>query len=49
VAWALGEGLSEIASDSLIDNVAAHAAHRALGFAETERVVYFRRPLQRRP
>jgi aminoglycoside 6'-N-acetyltransferase I len=45
VAWALEQGLSELASDSLIDNVAAHAAHRGLGFGETERVVYFRRPL----
>ncbi|HEY2274147.1 MAG TPA: aminoglycoside 6'-N-acetyltransferase [Steroidobacteraceae bacterium] len=45
VAWALGQGLSELASDSLIDSVAAHAAHRGLGFEETERVVYFRRPL----
>jgi aminoglycoside 6'-N-acetyltransferase I len=45
VAWARGEGLSELASDSLIDNIQAHAAHRALGFGETERVVYFRRPL----
>lgn len=48
VAWALAAGLSELASDSLIDNVAAHAAHRALGFEESERVVYFRRPLARR-
>jgi len=47
VAWALQQGLSELASDSLIDNLAAHAAHRALGFEETERVVYFRRPLRR--
>ena len=46
-AWALGQGLSELASDSLLDNDAAHAAHRALGFEETERVVYFRRPLRR--
>jgi aminoglycoside 6'-N-acetyltransferase I len=48
-AWALRQGLSELASDSLIDNVAAHAAHRALGFEETERVVYFRRALRRPP
>jgi len=47
VDWALQEDLSELASDSLIDNVAAHTAHRALGFEETERVVYFRRPLRR--
>lgn len=41
--WALSEGCTELASDSLLENVAAHAAHRALGFEETERVVYFRR------
>jgi aminoglycoside 6'-N-acetyltransferase I len=46
VAWALQQNLSELASDSLIDNAPAHAAHRALGFEETERVVYFRRPLR---
>ena len=45
VKWALGEGCTELASDALLDNRAAHAAHRALGFEETERVVYFRRAL----
>ena len=45
VKWALAEGCSELASDSLLDNSAAHAAHRSLGFEETERVVYFRRVL----
>jgi len=45
VKWALAEGCSELASDSLIDNSEAHATHRALGFVETERVVYFRRGL----
>lgn len=49
VAWALEQGLSELASDSLLDHTEAHAAHRALGFEETERVVYFRRPLERAP
>lgn len=44
--WASREGCGELASDSLIDNSAAHAAHRALGFEETERVVYFRRALR---
>jgi aminoglycoside 6'-N-acetyltransferase I len=47
VAWALGQGLTELASDSLIDNVAAHEAHRRLGFQETERVVCFLRSLGR--
>jgi aminoglycoside 6'-N-acetyltransferase I len=41
--WAAAHGLSELASDSPIDNVTSHATHRALGFAETERVVYFHR------
>ena len=39
------EGCTELASDSPIENVVSHAAHRALGFEETERVVYFRRPV----
>ena len=41
--WAAAQGCSKLASDSPIENVTAHAAHRALGFQETERVVYFRR------
>ena len=45
-AWASAEACREIASDSLLDNSAAHAAHRALGFEETERVVYFRMALK---
>src|SRR5215470_11665538 len=43
--WAAAEGCTELASDSPLENVAAHAAHRALGFVETERVVYFCRPV----
>jgi len=45
VEWARGEGLSELASDASLDNAGSHAMHRALGFAETERVVFFRRGL----
>ena len=43
--WALGCGCSEFASDAALDNERSHAMHRALGFVETERVVYFRKPL----
>jgi len=43
--WAAAKGCSELASDSPVENVMAHAAHLALGFEETERVVYFRRAL----
>ncbi len=34
-----------MASDADIGNVVSHAMHEALGFAETERVVYFRKPV----
>ncbi len=43
--WGRSQGCRELASDSLLANAEAHAAHRALGFEETERVVYFRMPL----
>ena len=45
-AWTREQGCTELASDALIDNAASHAAHAACGFEETERVVYFRKPLQ---
>jgi len=44
-AWAVSHGYSELASDALLENETAQAVHRALGFEETERVVYFRKPL----
>ncbi len=43
--WGRAQGCSEFASDAEIDNVDSLAMHRALGFDETERVVYFRRDL----
>jgi aminoglycoside 6'-N-acetyltransferase I len=43
--WARERGIDEFASDALLDNGASHAFHKAVGFAETERVVYFRLPL----
>ncbi|WJH42372.1 GNAT family N-acetyltransferase [Aliirhizobium terrae] len=39
------EGFVELCSDAEIDNLASHHAHESWGFAETERVVYFRKPL----
>jgi aminoglycoside 6'-N-acetyltransferase I len=38
-------GFRELGSDSLIENQVAHDAHAGWGFSETERVVYFRKPL----
>jgi aminoglycoside 6'-N-acetyltransferase I len=43
--WARGLGLTELASDAELDNTISHTMHAALGFEETERVVYFRRSL----
>ena len=43
--WALDVGCRELASDALLENQASHAVHRALGFQETERVVFFHRVL----
>jgi aminoglycoside 6'-N-acetyltransferase I len=43
--WARARGCRELASDALLDNVASQRAHLALGFKETERVVYFARKL----
>jgi aminoglycoside 6'-N-acetyltransferase I len=41
--WARGHGFTELGSDALLDNTLGHQAHRALGFEERERVVYFRK------
>jgi aminoglycoside 6'-N-acetyltransferase I len=39
--WARQMGCSELASDAPITNMASQRMHDALGFAETQRVVYF--------
>jgi aminoglycoside 6'-N-acetyltransferase I len=41
--WARAQGFRELGSDALLDNTLSHQAHRALGFEERERVVYFRK------
>ena len=43
--WAKARGCRELASDALLENEASQRAHRALGFQETERVVYFSKKL----
>ena len=43
--WGRASGCRELASDALHDNAASHRFHDAAGFEETERVVYFRKPL----
>lgn len=44
-AWARSSGCRELAADALLDNEASHRMHQALGFEETERVVFFRKAL----
>lgn len=44
-AWSRQRGFTELGSDALLENEAAHRVHASWGFAETERVVYFRKPL----
>lgn len=39
--WALDNGYSEMASDVLLENTDSQKMHEALGFEETERVVYY--------
>ena len=43
--WGRKMDCREFASDALLENSDSHAMHRALGFEETERVVYFRKVL----
>jgi aminoglycoside 6'-N-acetyltransferase I len=45
-AWARSRGFHELGSDALLENHISHAAHRALGFQERERIVTFRKRLQ---
>jgi aminoglycoside 6'-N-acetyltransferase I len=44
-AWSRTKGCSELASDATLDNFVSHKMHAALGFAETSRVVFFKRML----
>lgn len=41
----LAEGFHELCSDAEIRNRRSHQAHGSWGFHETDRVVYFRKPL----
>lgn len=41
-AWGKSQGLHELASDSDLENVTAHAAHLSLGFEEIERSIKYR-------
>ena len=43
--WAIRQGYSELASDTLLDNPESQAAHLAIGFQEVERAVRYRKSL----
>jgi aminoglycoside 6'-N-acetyltransferase I len=44
--WALLEGCVELASDTQFENIRSQHVHEALGFTETERVVYYCKTLR---
>jgi len=46
--WATGLGCTEFASDVLLHNQAGQRAHEALGFEETDRVVFYAKRLARK-
>jgi aminoglycoside 6'-N-acetyltransferase I len=43
--WARRQGYRELASDALLENMVSHRAHTALGFAEVERAIRYRKSL----
>ena len=43
--WGRELGCRELASDAAIDNLSSQQLHQRLGFAETERVVFFKKAL----
>ncbi len=43
--WGRSRGCTEYASNALLDNLDSHVFHAAIGFEETERVVFFRKAL----
>lgn len=45
--WAVVQGYTEMASDALLENTISERAHKALGFAEVERAIRFRKELKR--
>jgi aminoglycoside 6'-N-acetyltransferase I len=47
--WAIKKGFRELGSDAHLSDLVSHQAHRAYGFKETERVIYFRKALKSRP
>jgi aminoglycoside 6'-N-acetyltransferase I len=47
LAWARTRKLTELASDTPLENTESQQAHLAMGFEETQRVVYYRKIVPR--
>ncbi|HTN26941.1 MAG TPA: aminoglycoside 6'-N-acetyltransferase [Burkholderiales bacterium] len=45
IGWVRDAGCRELASDARLDNSLSLVVHRALGFEQTERVVFFRKTI----
>ncbi|MDR2871355.1 MAG: GNAT family N-acetyltransferase [Xanthomonadaceae bacterium] len=46
IRWARSHGCHELLSDVMLENISGQKVHEALGFEETERVVFFRQDIQ---
>jgi len=46
--WGLEQGCTELGSDTLLEWEGSHRAHAQVGFEEVERLVVFRKSLERR-
>jgi aminoglycoside 6'-N-acetyltransferase I len=44
-AWARSQGCLQMASDTQIENLVSQQAHRALGYEETYRLVFYKKEL----
>ena len=47
--WASERGCREMGSDCELDNDVSRQAHTQIGYMETERLIHFRKPIERRP
>lgn len=47
VLWAKSKGIDEIISDADLSNTTSQAMHTALGFKEMERVVFFKKEIEK--
>lgn len=45
--WALGKGMTEMGSDTGMEHIESQKAHQALGFKEQDRLILYRKTLEK--